>query len=69
MRARCFRTAGYSTLIKRAAKDGVLTLTVGQRDDLSDRLLKELLAGSIDVVRRRLFDVVKPAGRPRSAAR
>jgi uncharacterized protein (DUF2336 family) len=55
-----FSPAGYSTLVKRAEKDGVLTLAVGQRDDLSDEHLKELLAGSIDVIRRRLFDVVKP---------
>ena len=55
-----FSPAGYSALIRRAGTDGVLTLAVGQRDDLSDQLLKELLAGSIDVVRRRLFDVVKP---------
>ena len=39
----------------------MLTIAVGQRDDLSDGHLKELLAGSIDVVRRRLYDVVKPA--------
>jgi uncharacterized protein (DUF2336 family) len=56
-----FSTAGYSSLIKRSGQDGVLTLTVGQRDDLSGPQLKELLAGSIDIVRRRLFDVVKPA--------
>jgi uncharacterized protein (DUF2336 family) len=55
-----FSNAGYSTLVKRAGKDGVLTLAVGQRDDLSDQLLKELLAGSIDVIRRRLFETVKP---------
>jgi len=55
-----FSPAGYSTLIKLAEKDGVLTITVGQRDDLSDEHLKELLAGSIDVIRRRLFDVVNP---------
>jgi uncharacterized protein (DUF2336 family) len=55
-----FSQAGYSTLIKRAGQDGVLTIAIGQRDDLSDQNLKELLAGSIDVVRRRLFDVVKP---------
>ena len=55
-----FSQAGYSSLIKRASKDGVLTLAVGQRDDLSDHLLTELLAGSIDVVRRRLFETVKP---------
>jgi uncharacterized protein (DUF2336 family) len=55
-----FSQAGYSTLIKRAGQDGVLTLAVGQRADLSDRHLKDLLAGSIDVIRRRLFEVVKP---------
>ena len=56
-----FSSLGYSTLIKRAGQDGVLTLAVGQRDDLSAEQLKDLLAGSIDAVRRRLFDVVKPA--------
>jgi uncharacterized protein (DUF2336 family) len=56
-----FSQTGYSTLIKRAGHDGVLTLTVGQRADLSGPQLKELLAGSIDIVRRRLFEVVKPA--------
>jgi len=38
-----------------------LTLTVGRRDDLSALQLKDLLAGSVDVIRRRLFEVVKPA--------
>jgi uncharacterized protein (DUF2336 family) len=56
-----FSPTGYSTLIKRAGQDGVLTLAVGQRADLSEQHLKELLEGSIDVIRRRLFDVVKPA--------
>jgi uncharacterized protein (DUF2336 family) len=56
-----FSEVGYSTLIRRAGHDGVLTLKVGQRDDLSSELLKELLAGSIGVIRRRLFEVVKPA--------
>jgi uncharacterized protein (DUF2336 family) len=55
-----FSKAGYSALIKRAGHDGVLTLTVGQRADLSGPQLKDLLAGSIDIVRRRLFEVVKP---------
>lgn len=54
-------TVGYSALVKRAARDGVLTITVGQRNDLPDRLLKELLTGSVDVVRRRLFDMADPA--------
>jgi uncharacterized protein (DUF2336 family) len=55
-----FSQSGYATLIKRAGQDGVLTLTVGQRDDLNAGQLKELIAGSIDVIRRRLLDVVKP---------
>jgi uncharacterized protein (DUF2336 family) len=55
-----FSQAGYSALIKRASQDGVLTLAVGQRADLSDQGLKGLLAGSIDNVRRRLFEVVQP---------
>jgi uncharacterized protein (DUF2336 family) len=63
-----FSTVGYSALVQRAAKDGVLTITVGQRNDLSDRLLKELLAGSVDVVRRRLFDMAEP-GRQAAVAR
>jgi uncharacterized protein (DUF2336 family) len=55
-----FSQAGYSALIRRASQDGVLTLAVGQRDDLSADQLKDLLAGSMDVIRRRLFEVVKP---------
>ena len=55
-----FSPDGYSTLIKRAGQDGVLTIKIGQRDDLSAEQLKDLLSGSIDVIRRRLFDVVKP---------
>jgi uncharacterized protein (DUF2336 family) len=55
-----FSHAGYSALIRRAGQDGVLTLTVGQRDDLSGPQLKTLLEGSIDIIRRRLFEVVKP---------
>ncbi len=55
-----FSQTGYSTLIKRSAQDGVLTLAVGRRDDLSDQQLKDLLAGTIDIIRRRLLEVVKP---------
>src|SRR5438309_6737924 len=40
-----FSSGGYSTLIKRASQDGVLTLKVGQRDDLSAEQLKDLLSG------------------------
>jgi uncharacterized protein (DUF2336 family) len=55
-----FSRAGYSRLIKRASQDAVLTLAVGQREDLSGAQLKDLLAGSVDIVRRRLFETVKP---------
>src|ERR1700724_2435832 len=55
-----FSHAGYSVLIRRASQDGVLTLAVGQRDDLSGPQLRDLLAGSVDIVRRRLLEVVKP---------
>lgn len=55
-----FSHIGYSSLIRRAGDDGVLALTVGQREDLSAPQLKDLLERSVDVVRRRLFDVVKP---------
>ena len=55
-----FSESGYSELIRRASQDGVLTLTVGQRADLSEAGLKQLLASTIDPVRRRLHDLVKP---------
>src|SRR6201989_363351 len=47
-----FSEIGYGELIKRASQDGVLTLTVGQREDLSNVRLKQLLAGALDGVRR-----------------
>lgn len=56
-----FSATGYSGLIKRAGDDGILALAVGQRDDLSPALLEQLLAGSVDVVRRRLFEAANPA--------
>jgi uncharacterized protein (DUF2336 family) len=55
-----FSPSGYFSLIRRACDDGVLTLAVGQREDLSVPQLKELLAGSADIVRRRLFEVARP---------
>jgi uncharacterized protein (DUF2336 family) len=55
-----FSAIGYSALIRRAGGDGVLTLAVGQRDDLSVPHLKDLLAGSADIVRRRLLETAKP---------
>ncbi len=56
-----FSADGYSELIKRASHDGVLTLKIGQREDLSGDHLKELLNGTLDVIRRRLSTVVNPA--------
>jgi uncharacterized protein (DUF2336 family) len=56
-----FSADGYSELIKRASQDGVLTLKLGQREDLSGEHLKELLNGTLDVIRRRLSTVVNPA--------
>jgi uncharacterized protein (DUF2336 family) len=56
-----FSAAGYSGLVKRASDDGILALAVGQRDDISPALLEQLLAGSVDVVRRRLFEAANPA--------
>lgn len=56
-----FSPGSYSEMIKRAAQDGVLTLKIGQRTDLSGEHLKELLDGTLDVIRRRLSSVVNPA--------
>lgn len=55
-----FSHAGFSALIRRSTDDGVLALVVGQRDDLTDPQLRDLLAGTVDIVRRRLFDTVPP---------
>lgn len=55
-----FSQVGYSGLIRRAGDDGVLAVTVGQRDDISGEQLKTLLNQSVEVVRRRLFDVASP---------
>lgn len=50
----------YNRLIKRAETDGMLALAVGKRRDLSDDLLRDLLEGSVDLVRRRLFELASP---------
>jgi uncharacterized protein (DUF2336 family) len=55
-----FSIVGYSSLIRRAGDDGVLAVTVGQRNDLTGPQLKDLLSRSIDVVRRRLFESARP---------
>jgi uncharacterized protein (DUF2336 family) len=55
-----FSDDGYSGLIKRAGDDGMLALTVGQREDIPAASLKQLLTKSVEIVRRRLFDSAKP---------
>jgi uncharacterized protein (DUF2336 family) len=50
----------YGRLIKRAETDGMLAIAVGKRQDLSDGLLRDLLAGSVDLVRRRLLEAASP---------
>ena len=56
-----FSPTGYTGLVKRAGDDGILALTVGQREDISPALLEQLLATSADVVRRRMFDAANSA--------
>jgi uncharacterized protein (DUF2336 family) len=46
---------GYSGLLKRAGDDGMLAMALGQRPDLSEPDLRQLLAASADVVRRKIF--------------
>lgn len=55
-----FSEHGYSGLVSRATEDGTLALTVGQREDIPAASLKQLLAKSVDAVRRRLFETAKP---------
>ena len=64
-----FSQGGYATLIKRATQDAVLTLKVGQRKDLTEVQLKELLKGTVDGVRRRLSRCAWDAPDPRSPRR
>ncbi|HEY4203432.1 MAG TPA: DUF2336 domain-containing protein [Xanthobacteraceae bacterium] len=56
-----FSEAGYGGLLKRATDDGMLAIAVGQREDLSASQLNELLATSVDLVRRRLFAQATPS--------
>jgi uncharacterized protein (DUF2336 family) len=52
--------AGYSSVIERAGKDGVLAEAVVQRDDLPDTLFRELLTRATEVVQRRLLAAARP---------
>ena len=55
-----FSDTGYSGLVRRAVDDGMLAVAVGRRDDVPAPVLKRLLAESVDVVRRRLFEGATP---------
>jgi uncharacterized protein (DUF2336 family) len=55
-----FSEGGYAGLVKRATDDGVLAVTVGQREDISPASLKELLSKSEEGVRRNLLDAAQP---------
>jgi uncharacterized protein (DUF2336 family) len=52
--------AGYSSMIERAEKDGILAEAVVQRDDLPDPLFRELLTRATEVVQRRLLAAARP---------
>lgn len=58
-----FSSQGYASLVRRAEQDGVLAITIGQRADLPEPMLQDLLALSVGVVRRRLFEQAMPARR------
>jgi uncharacterized protein (DUF2336 family) len=58
-----FSEGGYSGLIKRAVDDGMLAMSLGQREDISPENLKQLLAKSADIVRRTMFDTAAPKQR------
>jgi uncharacterized protein (DUF2336 family) len=55
-----FSHEAFTRLVAQAGQDGVLTMRIGRRDDLPPEHLRSLLTGSIDVIRRRLLDIVKP---------
>jgi uncharacterized protein (DUF2336 family) len=52
--------SGYSSLVRRAERDGNLAETVIQRADMTDELFRELLTRATEVVQQRLLAVAKP---------
>jgi uncharacterized protein (DUF2336 family) len=50
----------FTTLVKRAAQDGVLAEKVGLRTDIPPRLFRELLSKATDIVQKRLLAQAKP---------
>ena len=51
---------GFSRLVERAEKDGVLAEKVGLRPDIPPQLFRELLTGATAVVHQRLFASATP---------
>jgi uncharacterized protein (DUF2336 family) len=51
---------GFSTLVERAADDGVLAEKVGQREDIPPRLFRTLLFQATEVVQQRLLTKARP---------
>ena len=50
----------FTTLVKRAERDGVLAEKVGMRTDIPPRLFRQLLMQASDVVQKRLLAQAKP---------
>ena len=51
---------GFTTLVERAANDGVLAEKVGQREDIPPRLFRHLLLQATEVVQQRLLAKARP---------
>ena len=51
---------GFSTLVRRAERDGALAESVGTRPDIPPRLFRELLLKATEVVQQRLLAAAKP---------
>jgi uncharacterized protein (DUF2336 family) len=54
---------GFSTLVHKAETDGILAEKVGQRLDIPEPLLRELVMAATRVVQKRLFATATPASR------
>lgn len=61
-RARLSET-GFTTLVKRAERDGILAEKIGLRPDIPARLFRDLLMQATEVVRRRLLAHARPEAR------
>jgi len=51
---------GFSTLVQKAEKDGILAEKVGQRADIPPPLFRELIVQATQVVQQRLFETATP---------